>query len=113
MTDAEDTNLPEARIYQIFYDDQSQAALDPGAIPLDNTAGPSDWYEFWPILTFLRNNDLEEDTFYGFLSPSFSEKTGFSLAEVKSIAAHEQSRDVIVFRLTGWHSDGPQPVAAR
>lgn len=88
---------PKLCIYQIFYDHESQKALDPEAIPLDNTNGPPDWYEFWPILNFLRNNELEEDSFYAFLSPSFSTKTGFSLTEVKSIAARERARDVIVF----------------
>lgn len=88
---------PKLYIYQIFYDHESQKALDPEAIPLDNTNGPPDWYEFWPILNFLRNNELEEDSFYAFLSPSFSTKTGFSLTEVKSIAARERARDVIVF----------------
>jgi hypothetical protein len=89
--------VPNIRIYQIFYDRQSREALDPEAIPLDNTAGPPDWFEFWPILNFLRHTELEDDTFYGFLSPSFSAKTGFSLAEVKSIVAREQAREVIVF----------------
>jgi hypothetical protein len=49
-----------------------------GFIPLDNTANiRPDWFEFWVILNFLRNNNLENDTWYGFLSPKFYEKTGF------------------------------------
>jgi hypothetical protein len=94
---ATDMSPPDIRIYQIFYDEASREALDLEAIPLDNTAGPPDWYEFWPILNFLRHNELDDDTFYGFLSPAFSAKTGFSLAEVKSIVEREQSRDVIMF----------------
>lgn len=90
-------NAPKIHIHQIFYDDPSRAALDPEAIPLDNRSGPSDWYEFWPILNFLRTTKLDDDAFYGFLSPSFSNKTGFSLKEVKSIVAREAHRDVIVF----------------
>jgi len=90
-------SLPGSRLYQIFYDRQSREALSPDAIPLDNTDGPPDWFEFWPILNFLRNAELDEDTFYGFLSPSFTAKTGFSLADVQAIAARESSRDVLVF----------------
>ena len=88
---------PTIEIRQIYYNEASRAALDPLAIPLDNREGPPDWYEFWPILTYLRQNTLQEDTFYAFLSPSFSEKTGFTLAEVREIAERERERDVIVF----------------
>lgn len=90
-------NPPKVSIFQIFYDCRSRESLDPEAIPLDNRVGPPDWYEFWPILNFLRTNELEEDRFYAFLSPSFRAKTGFSLSDVKSIAAQERQRDVIVF----------------
>ena len=52
--------------------------LLPGFIPLDNTTNiRPDWFEFWVMLNFLRNNNLENDTWYGFLSPKFYEKTGF------------------------------------
>lgn len=88
---------PKIQIHQIFYDEPSRKALDPRAIPLDNREGPSHWYEFWAILNFLRNTTLEEDTFYAFLSPSFAEKSGFTIPEVEAIVARERDRDVIVF----------------
>ena len=55
-------------IYQIYYDQATKQALDPGFIPLDNsnTERP-DWYEFWPIRKFLKENQLQEDYWYGFL----------------------------------------------
>ena len=73
-------------IYQIFYDDVSKTKLDPQFIGLDNSANKRpDWFEFWPIRNFLLNNKLEENSWYGFLSPNFSAKTGFSAEFVKKI----------------------------
>jgi hypothetical protein len=73
------TTNKQAFVYQIFYDEQSKAMLDPGFIPLDNTANKRpDWYEFWVIYHFLMQNDLQPDCWYGFLSPRFHEKTGLT-----------------------------------
>jgi hypothetical protein len=70
-------------IYQIFYDEISRVSIAPGFIPLDNSKNPRpDWFEFLPILNFLRNNQLDEDAWYGFLSPKFTSKTGYSSAYV-------------------------------
>ena len=65
-------------IFQIYYDDDSYDKLEMGFIPLDNSDGRPDWYEFWAILNYLKNNKLEDGEWYGFLSPRFSEKTGFN-----------------------------------
>ena len=66
-------------IYQIFYDQASKAMLDPGFIPLDNSLNERpDWYEFWVIRDFLKKNKLQENGWYGFLSPKFTLKTGFN-----------------------------------
>lgn len=66
------------KIYQIYYDELTFNKLLPGFIPLDNTLNTRpDWFEFWVILNFLRNNRLEDNEWYGFLSPKFYEKTGF------------------------------------
>ena len=79
-------NKANILIYQIFYDDASRAKLDPQFIGLDNCANQRpDWFEFWPIRNFLLNNELEENSWYGFLSPNFSTKTGFSADFVKKI----------------------------
>ena len=66
-------------IYQIYYNEETRKKLLSGFIPLDNRENSRpDWFEFWVILNFLRNNPLEENTWYGFLSPKFYEKTGFT-----------------------------------
>ena len=70
--------------YQIFYDAKTHAKLDPVFLPLDNSANPRpDWREYWPIRNFfISNAHLDENAFYGFLSPKFREKTGLSAKEV-------------------------------
>lgn len=69
--------MSKAKIFQIYYDDQSKSQLDAGFIGLDNTSIEADgWYEFRPIFDYLEANALEEDVWYGFLSPKFKSKTG-------------------------------------
>lgn len=64
-------------IHQIFYDEATRARLDPGFLPLDNTANPRpDWYEFEVMLRWLREHELRDDAWYGFLSPRFHGKVG-------------------------------------
>jgi UDP:flavonoid glycosyltransferase YjiC (YdhE family) len=92
------------RIHQIFYDEPSRGALDPGFIPLDNTQGRPDWYEFWPILQFLRSNNLDEDRWYGFLSTRFEQKTGLNSASVFQVLdSIHLSHDVALFPLGVGH----------
>src|SRR5690349_5921280 len=70
-------------IHQIFYDDASQAQLEPGYLPLDNRANlRPDWYEFWSIRQFLLETPLQPGRWYGFFSPRFAEKTKLGSAEV-------------------------------
>lgn len=69
--------MPTIRIHQIWYDDASREALDPAFLPLDNsTSERPDWYEFWAMLQVLRAEQMEEDGWYGVVSPAFGSKTG-------------------------------------
>lgn len=85
-------------IHQIYYDEKTKAALDPGFIPLDNTANlRPDWFEFWVILNFLRNNSLEPGHWYGFVSPNFDRKTMMNAEYVtKVVAGLGESVDALV-----------------
>jgi hypothetical protein len=86
-------------IYQIFYDEASKGKLDPGFIPMDNTdnARP-DWYEFWSIRNFLNNTVLDDDAWYGFLSPRFLEKTGITSSFVLDVINnHSDGCDIVLF----------------
>lgn len=80
-------------IYQIYYDEKSKNKLDSNFIGLDNLNNPRpDWYEFLPIRNFLSNNELNENSWYGFLSPKFTEKTGLTGYEVMNIMKEYQDK---------------------
>jgi len=73
--------MPEIFIYQIYH--KGSGNLDPGFRVLDNSSSErQDWFEYWPIRKFLLSEILQEDAFYGFLSPRFKEKTNLSSAAV-------------------------------
>jgi hypothetical protein len=74
------------KIYQIYYDEKTKKQLDKEFIPLENCQSEKkDWFEFWPILNYLRQNPVEKNTWYGFLSPRFKEKIGIDGKTVKEI----------------------------
>jgi len=78
------SNGLKANIYQIFYSAQTRTGLDSGFTPLDNTGQRPDWYEYWPIRTFLQGQPLQENEFYAFLSPQFKRKTGLDSAQIQA-----------------------------
>jgi len=85
-------------IYQILNHYTSRQELDPGFKVLDNSANERpDWFEYWPIRRFLLNEALDEDAFYGFLSPKFKLKTSLSADVVReSVRAAGSATDVIL-----------------
>ncbi|MDP9090626.1 MAG: hypothetical protein M3O26_18050 [Pseudomonadota bacterium] len=85
--------------YQILNHYTSPQELDPGFEVLDNSANERpDWYEYWPIRKFLLNETLDENAFYGFLSPKFKLKTNLGAAEVRAfIDASSPATDVVLF----------------
>lgn len=89
--------MVKSRIHKIYYDELSLSKIEDQFIALDNTKGSNEWYEFLPILRYLYNNELDENTFYGFLSPSFSEKTGVSTDLLLKIVQESGDHDAILF----------------
>ena len=85
-------------IYQILNHYTSRQELDPGFKVLDNSLNERpDWFEYWPIRNFLLNEALDEDGFYGFLSPKFQLKTSLNSDVVReSILAADAAADVIL-----------------
>jgi hypothetical protein len=85
--------------YQILNHYTSRQELDPGFGVLDNSANErADWYEYWPIRNFLLSEPLDENAFYGFLSPKFKQKTNLSAADVRHfIEAADPATDVALF----------------
>ena len=86
------------QIYQILNHYTPREELDPGFAVLDNSANERpDWFEYWPIRRFLLNEALDENTFYGFLSPKFKLKTSLSSDAVREfILAAEPAVDVVL-----------------
>ncbi len=86
-------------IYQILNHYTSRQDLDPGFDVLDNSANERpDWFEYWPIRRFLLNESLNEDAFYGFLSPKFHLKTNLSGPFVRDFIGREPGEtDVFLF----------------
>jgi len=85
-------------IHQIFYNEATKGLLEPGFIPLDNQKNERpDWFEFWVILNFLRNTPLQDNAWYGFVSPKFREKTGLQASVViKAVKSHGHLADVVL-----------------
>ena len=80
--------MPSAYVHQILNYYTSPQALDPGFLVLDNRSNERpDWYEYWPIRRYLRQQPLEESAFYGFLSPKFELKTNLDSAAVRRFVA--------------------------
>jgi hypothetical protein len=84
--------------YQILNHYTSREELDPGFEVLDNSANERpDWYEYWPIRNFLLNAALQDEAFYGFLSPKFKWKTNLDAAAVSDfIRAAPPDTDVVL-----------------
>jgi hypothetical protein len=85
--------MADTRICQIFYDQKTRDALDPGCIPLDNLANERpDWREYWPMREFLLGETLVEDRYYGFFSPKFGQKTNLGAANLAGRAGARSAR---------------------
>src|SRR5476651_441474 len=85
-------------IYQILNHYTPRQDLDPGFAVLDNSINERpDWFEYWPIKRFLLGETLDENTFYGFLSPKFKLKTSLSSAAVRDfILAADSAAEIIL-----------------
>jgi hypothetical protein len=93
----------KTEIYQIYYDSASLKKVLPGFIPLDNTISSSpEWFEFSVILRFLKENDLSDDAWYGFLSPKFFEKTGFDSDFVFQVLENYGNTGNVALFSPGW-----------
>ena len=89
--------MNKIEIRQIYYDDTSFSQLQEPFIPLNNVEGDKSWFEFWPMINFLAQTELEENIFYGFFSPKFSIKTGFSPESAMAVINKNSEKDVVIF----------------
>jgi len=87
--------MPDQFVYQIHY--ATNEAVEPGFLALDNSSNErADWFEYWPIRRFLLNEPLDEESFYGFLSPKFKIKTNLSAAAVREFISLESATTDVV-----------------
>jgi hypothetical protein len=90
--------MPQIFIYQILNHYTTRDALDPGFLVLDNTSNERpDWFEYWPMRKFLLAEPLDEDSFYGFVSPKFKLKTNLSAVAARNFVGIDAgSTDVVI-----------------
>lgn len=84
-------------LYTIAYSQLTLDQVEDGYLVLENlTNERPDWREYWPIRNFLVGNELDEESYYGFFSPRFREKTGLSFCDVREFIS-SASDEVEVF----------------
>jgi hypothetical protein len=91
--------MPKIQLYQIAYSPETLAQIEPGYNILNNLENPRpDWFEYWPIRRFLREEELDENAFYGFFSPKFRLKTNLSFQDTHNfIQENAETADIMIF----------------
>lgn len=98
---AQATQTPTAlRLYQVAYSEETWQSVPEGLLPLDNRSNERpDWAEYWPIRQFLMTQPLDENCWYGFLSPRFFEKMFISPQNLLAFS-HTLSADIEVVNIS-------------
>ncbi len=91
--------MAAVHVHQICYSQDVKGLLDPGFTPLDYLDNERpDWMEYWPIRKWLLASSMNEDDYYGFFSPRFTQKTRLSGAAVKAFVTEQAGdADVVIF----------------
>lgn len=85
-------------LFHIAYNAETTQNLPAGHRLLDNVnSARNDWREYWPIRNFLLSEPLDEEAYYGFLSPRFRDKVGLDHAAIRTVVDAAQDADVITF----------------
>lgn len=91
----------------IYYNQDTRACISHDFIPLDNCKPKRpELFEIEPILRFITDSELENDSFYGFFSPRLFEKTGLSSDDIFPI-------DEDTFKKHDVVSISPHPISGR
>lgn len=86
------SRLEKLKLYQICYDPASSMNMQDGFDVLDNSSGPSEFREIVPIFRYLKTHELADESWFGFLSPKFTEKTGLNAADITAALREADSR---------------------
>ncbi len=89
----------QLKLHHICYSQETLENIPEQFIALDNLSNARpDWREYWPIRNHLMSHTLEDDVFYGFLSPRFTHKTGLDFEKIREFAhQHGADNDVLIF----------------
>ena len=88
----------KVKLFQIFYDAETASQIQSGFEPLNNTDGPADFFEIYPIFKYLKSNEISDECWLGFFSPKFHEKTQIAAEDVcKEIQEIDEQYDVCSF----------------
>lgn len=94
-TEADTGNV---RLFSLAWSPETLAQADPAIAILDNSANlRPDWREYWPMRHYLLNTPLDEQAYYGFLSPKFTSKTGLTGADVVRFVHNQPEAEVFTF----------------
>ena len=96
----------EAKLYQIFYDNESKSRLLPEFTPYDKShRGYDGWHEYSVIRDILldRGRVFSDEEYIGFFSPRFYEKVSLTGEQVCQIVSSSSS-DVISFSPDFWQT---------
>lgn len=94
----ENPDFLNINLFTIAWSQENLKQADPDLKVLDNTENlRPDWREYWPIRNFLKNKSLNENEYYGFLSPKFFIKTGLTGSDVKTFINENPDSDVFLF----------------
>jgi hypothetical protein len=89
--------MPQTNIFQIFYNQKTMGMLDKGFLPMNNSENlRPEWREYWSIRHYLLSQKIDLDSYYGFFSPKFYEKTNLNSADVFEFMK-KQTDDVVSF----------------
>ena len=91
------------RLLQIAYNQETSVPPSPDFQILDNleNARP-EWYELWPMLRYLEENELGDDCWLGFFSPKFFMKTGWSGSNIKDFILRQSNQCEVALFSQAW-----------
>ena len=93
--------------FMIYYNEETRAEIPPEFIPLDNCEPERNTvFEIEPILRFIAESSLEDESFYGFFSNNLFKKTGLSVDDIFPIDEKILKRYEII-------SISPYPISGR
>jgi hypothetical protein len=85
------------KLFQIIYNDLTMKERDVGFAVLDNRENKRpDWYEYWPIREYFKQNKPDDSVHYGFFSPKFFQKTGLKFSDIRPHLTRLGVNDVVV-----------------